>query len=377
MISSTRADGQHAGPARSGSAPWARRPQVAAAILAACLAPPAAAETICVGSQAQLVAAFATAAASPEATEIRVRAGQYLLPAPTSSTPSLVYSADSDLVVSGGWTGAGGTCTTRGPHPNTTVLNAGGTGPLMRLFAFSSSGVNIEIRGLSLRSGLTPDPLRAACLEIESDAGSEASFVVEQNTFLDCVRTATSGTPGGAISVRLRDASARIRNNVVTTSFSGTGAVTLNGSGNAIFYASNNTITGNVAIPGRSDPFGLQLGSIGTNTFWVQNNVLWGNGGTDLFVSPGVVLFLTRNMLGTRSPLPAGTIDTANDLGVDPGFAGPGDLRPGPASPMRDRGGAAAGGLGEVDVAGQPRLQGLAVDRGAHEFDELFSNGFE
>lgn len=348
----------------------------ALALLAA--APPARAEVLCVNSDAALVAAFATAAQSPAATEIRVRAGLYALVSPDANTPSLSYTGQSDLSVTGGWTGPNNACVSRLRDPDATILSAASTGPLMHVYAFTASAVTIELRGLSFRSGLTPSTQRAACLQIESDAGSGAEFIVEQNTFRNCTRTSSTGAPGGAIAMQLRSASARLRSNLVTGSFAGSGAVTLGGAGNATYYVSNNTIAANLAIPGRTGPFGMQLTSAGAgNLFWVQNNVLTGNGGTDLFVSQSVTPILTRNLIGSLGPLPAGSTSIDNDVDVDPRFVADGGFQPAADSPLRNRGANAAGGLAMTDVAGLPRWMGSSVDRGAYEFDEAFSDGFE
>lgn len=340
-------------------------------------APMAQAEILCVNTSNQLVAAFASAQTAG-ATEIRVRAGNYAMVSPDSSTPALAYSGQSDLLVTGGWTGANNSCVSRLPDADTTVLSAASTGPLMQIHAFAGSANTVELRGLSFRLGLTGSVTTSACLQVESDVGSNAQFIVEQNTFRNCTRTATTGPHGGAIAMVLRDATARVRSNLVTGSFAPGGAVTLTGLGGATFHASNNTIAANLAIPGRSGPNGLQLGASGSgNSFWVQNNVLHGNGGADLQVNGTLGLILGRNIIGTRSPLPAGTIEADNWYSTDPQFAGNGNFRPTADSPMRNSGATVAGGLATTDVAGMPRWIGNAVDRGAYEYDELFGDSFD
>lgn len=345
------------------------------ALLAA--APLAQAEILCVNTDAQLVAAFASAQ-SAGATEIRVRAGLYTLVSADPNTPSLSYSGQSDLTVTGGWTGPNNTCASRLPDADATVLSAASTGPLMRIYAFSQSNVVVELRGLSLRSGRTASSQFSACLTIESDVGSNAEFIIEQNTFRNCTHTGTVGANAGAIDMVLRDAAARLRSNVITGSFGAPGVASLSALGNSTYYFSNNTVTGNAAIPGRTGPFGVQLsGNTNDNAWWIQNNVLWGNGGTDLFINTNVQPAVTRNIIGTHTPLPGGSFDIANLYGVDPGFVGNGNLRPRADSPMRNSGSTVAGGLASTDAAGLPRWIGNSVDRGAYEYDELFGDSFD
>lgn len=77
----------------------------------------------------------------------------------------------------------------------------------------------------------------------------------------------------------------------------------------------------------------------------------------------------------------SGPLDSGSNLvGIDPLFLStlPGTFRIGPSSPARDSGDAAPpGGLGSLDLTGQPRVAGATVDRGAHELQTIFADGFE
>ena len=113
---------------------------------------------------------------------------------------------------------------------------------------------------------------------------------------------------------------------------------------------------------------------------WFTNNVLWNNGtgtGYDLLVGNGTPMVLSNNLVGEMAPLPAGVVNNNLLLGVDPRFTNVVNFYPRADSPLRNSGVNPVGGIGVLDFAGENRVTGPQIDRGAYEFQELFANGFE
>jgi hypothetical protein len=333
------------------------------------------AEVYCVSNAAQLRAAFNDAASSSSASEIRVRKGFYSLPAVNALAVSLVYSAPSDLEVSGGWDGSNGSCAATGADPATTVLSAEGLGRLLYLQIFSGTATHIELKYLSFRDGAAGTTGTGGCIHAESDAGAEGTLTIDNNAFRLCSTAST----GAALVVRARSIDVRVRNNLFTDNVSQLGIVRLSGLGASTLYFSNNTLVNNPQTDLDGGPGGMQIGGQANDLIWFTNNVLWKNGsgsGYDLLVSTGTPIVLNSNLIGAMAPLPAGVINNAL-LMLDPGFVSNSDFRPRADSPLRNSGVTANGGSTLLDHAATNRLQGARIDRGAFEFSEFFSNGFE
>jgi hypothetical protein len=337
---------------------------------------PAQAEVYCVSTTAQMRTSIINAAVSPEASEIRIRKGFYSLPAADEQSVSLQYSSASDLTMTGGWDGTAGQCTDQQSAPDTTVLSAAGTGRLLSIFLLSGAATRLELRNLSFWQGDIPAGINAAaCVNIETDASSDATILVDRNAFRLCNRGSGSGS---ALSVTARSATVYVRNNLFADNASIAGTALLKGLGSSVMYVSNNTLANNPQLGAGGGPGGLQVTGLATDFYWFSNNVLWNNGsgtGYDLLVSaPAMVL--NNNLIGAMAPLPAGVVNN-NTLASDPRFVSTGDLRPRADSPLRNAGITPNGGALPIDFDGGSRILGGRIDRGAYEFEELFSNSFE
>ena len=161
----------------------------------------ASAELYCVSTAAQLASAIESADASASASEIRVRTGSYTFaaaPMQGSYRPhSLRIDGTSDLLLTGGWTGA--SCDTRSTlNPEQTVLSTGGAGKLMFIEfpAFPTVSTHtVEISGISFRNSTASD-LEAACLHVENSivsAADRGTLNLDRNSFRLC-----SHPPGAA-----------------------------------------------------------------------------------------------------------------------------------------------------------------------------------
>jgi hypothetical protein len=327
----------------------------------------ASAEVLCVRNPTELVTAFSTAAQSTAATEIRIRTGFYTLP------QRLNYASPSDLTITGGWEGAANGCISRTPNSEITVLSTNSADTIMRVFLLNGANTEFTITGLAFRSGASNGAL-AACLDVESDVGSLAVVRIQRNVFRLCNNPTGSGS---ALNVLARSATVYVTNNMFTDNLSNTGIVSLRGLGSSTLYLLNNTLANNPQPSPGGGPGGLQVGGQPSDLILMTNNVMWNNGtgtGYDLLVNSGTPAIMQSNLVGKFAPIPPGVVNN-NTLSVDPGFTNIVDFRPRVGAAIRNSGAVASEVL-TMDLDGAARVQSNRIDRGAYEFPEIFSNGF-
>jgi len=330
-------------------------------ILAALISPAAQAAVFCVGSPAELDAALTVARANGEADDVRVVAGTYALAAP------LVYSTHQAfaLTLSGRWNAG---CTAQaGPS---SILD--GQGQHRILYAFSDATGDLAIIDLVFSNGRNTGAIAGGGLSIET---SSRRVQVERNLFHGNQDTGSAGAARIAISTS--DFVLVLRNNLVLGNRAPEGGgIVLNVSTGPSAFVTGNTILANTAtLPGALCG-GLCVG--GVADFSISNNILWGNAGGDLHLGNIGSARLSSNDIGSLTGQPPAP-GSGGNLSVPPGFE-PGLLstRLAPDSPLVNRGDPqAAGGLGALDAAQAPRLQGRSVDIGAFETDVLLRVPFE
>lgn len=351
----------------------------------------ASAELYCVSTAAQLASAIESADASASASEIRVRTGSYTFaaaPMQGSYRPhSLRIDGTSDLLLTGGWTGA--SCDTRSTlNPEQTVLSTGGAGKLMFIEfpAFPTVSTHtVEISGISFRNSTSAD-LEAACLHVENSlvSGSDrGTLYLDRNSFRLCTNTLDTSTAIAALEIDASNLNIYVRNNVFADNAGKGSLFRALARIQATFYISNNTLAFNPVLPGGADFDGLSIAGASTNNgsfFWVTNNLVWNTGDADSsdfqFTTFETLAVVSSNLFGRFSPGGA-NVSFSNNLTSDPRFISSNDLRLRVDSPARNSGGSAVGGSLDFDLFGTPRVQGGRIDRGAHEYDEMFANGFE
>ena len=176
--------------------------------------------------------------------------------------------------------------------------------------------------------------------------------------------------------ISARNAAVYVTNNRFADNFGVSAAVRLSALGGSNVRFSNNTVVNNFQ-PGLGGGLGgLLINGTATDLFFLTNNVLWNNGsGTGYDMSLSAPAILNNNLIGSFDPLPAGTVNN-NTLSTDPGFTSGLNYRPRADSVLRNSGVTAVGQLPR-DLDGNARVQGTRIDRGAYEFPEIFSNGFE
>lgn len=341
----------------------------------------ACAELYCVTNATQLVNAFAAADASPGASEIRVATGSYTVTA-SGSQYALRINGEGDVLLTGGWAAANN-CQTRSTlNPEQTILTTGGSGKLLFVsFPFERAAV-VEISGIAFRNSSSSD-VDPACLKVVSEYnhGTRNQLFVDRNSFRLCSNFVSETGPS-SVGIDTRYTDTYLRNNVFADNAGFDSVVRVLARTEATTYISNNTIAFNPSAPGGQFRWGLIVGANNNSSFyWIFNNVGSNNGGpeaggSDFRDSSGFAAgVVSHNLFRRISEFP--NMAYINNLTSDPMLASSVDLRVTAASPLRNSGATPTGGALAFDLQGLARVQGGRIDRGAHEFEELFINGFE
>ena len=361
--------------------------KIAFACVALCALPVnsalAATHVTCVGSSGELADALAnlsTSTSNSDADEIRIRAGSYIVPA-----GGFVGAVNNhhDLTVRGGYLDAG--CAGQSLDASLTVLDGDHAAAVLTINTLLIPASNIEVSGLTFRNGAASCTFQecAGGLKI-SDSGpiSGGDILVERNIFRD--NSAGTGTQAvGALIAATDGASLIVRGNLFLGNSAPNTAAAFLFSNNAI-DVSNNTFSGNEATDLAQNPrlivdyFTLAGLNLDNNIFW--GDVL-GTGVFDINLTGQFISGQFRGVTLVDNDIEATTGTAVAEAGtrhVDPGFAGAGNFRLSPTSPLIDAGSnAAAGGLGDVDLDGAPRVDAASIDIGAYESNYIFTNSLE
>ena len=361
--------------------------------------PWATAADFCVGNSAELQAALDTAATNNESDTIRIRAGDYPVPAGGFEyLPSTTANLDDDLQLSGGWVPFFFPCGFTTADPASTRLDGGGIEPVMQMNV-PALGL-MEVSFLTFVNGAEAPKGGIAGLRVSSPLPSSARISISHNVF----RNNSAGVSSGLFAVFFGGSGLEvgifnnvfIDNSAVFNEFAA-GAVAVvpppslqdddqQGNVPTVVFA-HNTVSNNQSVDGAG---GILLQVESTELDVVGNN-LWGNSGDDLVLqSTGIAqaLRLLNNNIqslrleGTTAP----TLDQGN-INTQPVYAdcGPGcfALVPVLDSPLVNAGlDPAAFGLSwslpATDAAGEPRINGPRIDIGAYEaLEAIFADRFE
>lgn len=333
-----------------------------------------AAAVFCAADSASLAAALQASQGNAEDDTVRVVAGTH---APPGALGSFYFAEiGHHLTIEGGLaTPEGGEpCSQQDPGAAHTVIDGGGTRPLLRIDSAPGSG-DITLRNLTFRAGQAVGI--SAALEL---LGAGANTVTLENAIVQW-NTGTlfqsmyyvpavwlAGEQGGVV----------VRNVVFAGNDAPPGVWSIlvthpQAAGSGVVF-NNVTVRGNSAVSGYP---GVEFDVEGNLS--IANGIFWDNGATDLgIVQNSGTIALDHNDIGARGgTMPDAEVGT---LSIDPAFRSADDACLDPNSALRDAGDAAAtGGIGAVDVTGAPRIAFASVDIGACEVpdDTLFRDGFD
>lgn len=355
-----------------------RLPAVVALLALAGYTGHASAATYCVADAAQLRGAINSVSGLISATgnEIRVQSGTHNVAVGASGNYALSLTlATAPLTITGGWNAA---CTQRNLIADATIISGNNAVRLLEVEALAGSNAELRIDGISFRNGLSANGNIPSCLRLETDVNAGAVLEFDRNSFRNC--RASGSATGGAVGVTARDSFIHFRSNVFTDNAGAVGTISLSNMDSTIYF-NGNTVAYNDDFGAAGGPAGIQVSQpIPGGVTWLISNIVWGNGiasSSDLFVNTDAVVFTNSNVFGVLAG-DLGDVTQTGNLSGNPGFNSPTDLRLRADSIARNSGAlSAAGGYATHDVFGDPRIQGGRVDRGAHEFGELFANSFE
>lgn len=361
---------------------WSRRVATALACAIASLAfaaPAAALTTRCVGTSQELADALAEAgdAAADALFVIKLREGTY-----TSTTPApfeLSLQRWQQLVeISGGWSGADGSCEHKRFDPSRTTI-AGGSVKRALFFTMTPTfGQQVYLQDVRFTNPEFAEVAAAACLFGVVNPGSSAR--VERVQFEDC--RALQGEHASANLVNFGELTLR---NVAVLSgrAASNGGLSVYTDDSGISRVAQVSVTGTQSTDPAAFGSGIVLLNFASAVTRLSNSVSARNDsdGPDIWVH-GPSIVLEHVHAGSLGGTPDANIAPGHG---DPGFIAPGNPRPRPDSLLVDRGVAAPeGGTGTFDADGLARVHGEAVDIGAFErnpeapaYDLILADGFD
>lgn len=358
------------------------------------LAPLAArATTYCVSDANELQAALDSASASNDDDEIRLRQGIY------SSATTFTYSSANPgwAFLTGGWVEANGNpCGVEVMTANSTVLDGGGTHPVLHMYfappGATNRGPRYGVWNLSIVNGYGDSAQfqRGGGLQISSSADIQVEIWLD-----NLIVAGNAGYFGGGADLYVRRGLIRVVNSLFannaapTTASAHFAAVALTGDGpNGVLVANSTFVYGTCAgVGNRGCGIGVNVGAgmrlDVVNSIFANNEVSDVNveGETAAGFGDGVA-FADYSLVGTTSgTLP---LTATHALAGDPHFESPGgnDFRLRDDSPFINQ------GLGTIpiygylanDLDGAPREAWGALDPGAFEnqtWNFIFADGFD
>ncbi len=339
----------------------------------------ASSEVLCVTNSAELEAALGVVGSNGQSDEIRLRIGQYVAP---ENGFQASLSDNLPLTLTGGWLPAVLNDCAR-PDGAAVETELIGDGLSTVLSVSPGTSADVHVARLHIRNG--SNQVRGAGLSIGGPAGYVGDVLIEQNIFSQNI----GGSFSGGLFVVCDGGDCEVTNNLFYENQSANGAfaaleLVSNAPGQT--YFTNNTIVANAQLVTGS---GTAIFT-GSGDKLIANNLFWGNQGQDIsLVTSGnsIVVFVANNFESYSAP-PA--LDGGGNLSVNPQFLLPlsqGVFPPTAyrlrlTSPLIDAGTLPAPGeswrVGDVDVLGFDRVNGLSVDIGAFENNaRLFVDGFE
>lgn len=321
-----------------------------AALLLLVSGTPSLAVEFCVGTISELNNALAVATSpTGQTTLIKIKQGTYHVGG-SLLTPSGPFTIFRPLELQGGYNSD---CSSRTINPDNTIFDADGSAIMAMTFTGTSLIEGIRFQNISgsrnVRIGSAADDVS---IRVRNNAFVGVS--VDLKNWVD-----PDGDPTSGLFARF------INNRIHGNPGSGGGTLAVDIAGASHVRVVGNTIADNIGV-------GLRL--CANDDVIVSNNIAWNNTDGDIRIyqdcsgdnDPGDVQ-LKSNMFGNVVANPVG--DSANNFpGTNPLFASPGsgNYRLQNVSPAINTG-TISGNQAGVDLDGNPRVVGSAVDIGGYE----------
>ena len=334
--------------------------------------PIARAATFCVGTAAALQTAFTTAGNNGESNTISIRSGTYLATSASGFFYNRVAGSGS-LDIEGGWNAG---CTTQTPDASLTTLDGQSMYHVMYVGVAGDPQATITVRNLTFLHGIGSNGGAAAL-----NAHAPAELRVENCRF----RLNTADTPGSgqAILYLSTDTGPMYFIGNVVANNSALGAEYVAGfdlsAGSAFdVYLNNNTIADNIFDTTPSSAGAVFLSPIANMT--LSNNILWGNGGAEFDQNITLHPLMFNNDVDVLNVSPAS--GSTGNRNQDPQFVNANNHHLQATSPLYNAGhDTPDGGVGALDLDGNPRVQFGFIDIGAYEMqvqpELIFADGFD
>lgn len=354
--------------------------------------------SFCVNTGNALFNALRTAESNLQSDEIRITSTRLRRVGEVGIIPRWPYyegagDSGTTLTISGGWNAG---CTSQTLNPQLTELDAEAQGSALFLdMAIGSQNQStVSISNLTITRGFFNGNLlggRAAAANLGIDATfTNAQITLERLIIVAgnaTVATAVAGIGVLAISDGSTAATITVRNNVIAYNNGDTAAGIDINANFAGVRVNNNSIIENLATSVASDRVGFNLINSGGFNY-LANNLIHANAdGDGLFRDLRILAgntFLRNNHIGTANLVVAPTLNLGGTSG-NPGYTLIGIFpTPNAGSPLLNSGNNnPTGGIGSLDLAGNPRIASSTVDRGAIEvtagnpppLDLIFRNG--
>lgn len=325
----------------------------------------------CVTTGAELQTALSDAQSNDVDDEIRIAIGVLHYGAEGVPFQRWQYNTSKSnyLFISGGWNAANGCANRVTNNPRLTRIDGDFLGAAFRISVSGSAAPIIDLSNFQIGGTLQfavqiiTSPTATPDIRLER-------VLIDQSTSGGCGNTCSpldGRIDGGTITVR--DVW------IINSDGGASGAMRFQVGTDGHVYLVNNTVTGNTGTSSTAAG-GLRLS--GTGFISASNNVFVDNlaaGAAQDVRFDNAIGILRSNHIGVAT----GTAGSIQGTTTGPAlFDDPMIDSPSAGSPLRNSGqNAPAGGLPTLDFFGNLRVQGIAVDRGAFEFAELFGNGFE
>ncbi|MBS0630910.1 MAG: tandem-95 repeat protein [Verrucomicrobia bacterium] len=316
-----------------------------------------------------LDAALAATPLDPEGTEFWIAAGTY--------TPATVYNVRSGLAFYGGFAGTESTLAERDLAANVTAFTAAASqASIFSATAASGIALPVQFNGVTFRdSAATTAVTSLSCATVFDRVTFTAiqAALFSRDATVTLRRIEVRGNTSGAIFLNVIGGSVLVENSLFAGNVS-------TGTGRLAYFAAPAVLRQVTVASNRGDIAPFTFADANNQTY---NSIFWGNRGAtnaSLATSLGSsarFYVIWNSVVENLAALTASTTSTSADLATDPRFvdAANGDFRLASDSPAIDTGKNDQISSDLIDLAGQSRLHGVYVDRGAYEYqaDDLYA----